>query len=54
MKALRDFPEVEAVCPPLEHRWGQRVVRPYDPDRHIVEVGESPCPGWRSASGTAA
>ena len=26
---------------PLEHRWGQRVVRLYDPDRHIIEVGEN-------------
>ncbi|MBR6407896.1 MAG: VOC family protein [Clostridia bacterium] len=24
-----------------EHSWGQRAVRFYDPDRHIVEVGES-------------
>jgi catechol 2,3-dioxygenase-like lactoylglutathione lyase family enzyme len=24
-----------------EYPWGQRVVRFYDPDRHIVEVGES-------------
>ena len=24
-----------------EHAWGQRVVRLYDPDRHIIEVGES-------------
>ncbi|MBO4314134.1 MAG: VOC family protein, partial [Desulfovibrio sp.] len=24
----------------FEHRWGQRVVRFYDPDRHIIEVGE--------------
>ena len=23
-----------------EHRWGQRVVRFYDPDKHIIEVGE--------------
>ena len=23
-----------------EHRWGQRVVRFYDPDGHIIEVGE--------------
>ncbi len=29
------------VAPPLEHNWGQRVVRFYDPDRHIVEVGEA-------------
>ena len=24
-----------------EFPWGQRVIRIYDPDRHIVEVGES-------------
>ena len=24
----------------FEHRWGQRVVRFYDPDGHIIEVGE--------------
>ena len=23
-----------------EHSWGQRVVRFYDPDKHIIEVGE--------------
>lgn len=40
LKTLRTFPEVELVRPPLEHGWGQRVVRLYDPDRHIVEVGE--------------
>lgn len=31
----------ELVHAPLEHGWGQRVVRFYDPDFHIVEVGES-------------
>lgn len=31
---------VELVTPVMEHRWGQRVVRLYDPDRHIVEVAE--------------
>lgn len=36
LEALR----VSLVCPPLEHRWGQRVVRFYDPDGHVVEVGE--------------
>lgn len=41
LKTLQDFPEAELVHPPLEHRWGQRVVRLYDPDRHIIEVGES-------------
>ena len=32
---------VELVHPSVEHRWGQRAVRIYDPDRHIIEVGES-------------
>lgn len=29
------------VHPPIEHSWGQRVVRFYDPDKHIIEVGEN-------------
>lgn len=24
-----------------EHDWGQRVIRLYDPDKHIIEIGES-------------
>lgn len=24
-----------------EHSWGQRVIRFYDPDKHIIEVGEN-------------
>ena len=32
--------DVEYVHPVKEHSWGQRVVRFYDPDRHI-EVGEN-------------
>ena len=38
---LKDHPEIELVRPPVEHRWGQRAVRLYDPDRHIIEVAES-------------
>ena len=33
--------DISYVHPPLEHRWGQRVVRFYDPDGHVIEVGES-------------
>lgn len=33
--------DVEFVHPVKVHSWGQRVVRFYDPDRHIVEVGEN-------------
>jgi len=36
---LKKF-EISYVHPPLEHSWGQRVVRFYDPDHHIIEVGE--------------
>ena len=25
----------------MEHDWGQRVIRFYDPDMHLIEVGES-------------
>ena len=37
---LSRHPETELVHPVREHRWGQRVARLYDPDRHIIEVGE--------------
>ena len=32
---------VPYVHPVKEHSWGQRVVRFYDPDRNIIEVGEN-------------
>jgi len=32
--------DIEYVHPLKEHRWGQRVIRFYDPDGHIIEVGE--------------
>lgn len=37
---LRQY-DIEYVHPVKEHSWGQRVVRFYDPDRHIIEVGEN-------------
>ena len=33
--------DIDYVHPVKEHAWGQRVVRFYDPDRHIIEVGEN-------------
>ena len=36
---LKSF-DICYVHPLFEHRWGQRVVRFYDPDKHIIEVGE--------------
>lgn len=32
--------ELDIVHPLIEHRWGQKVIRFYDPDGHIIEVGE--------------
>lgn len=31
----------QEVHPMMEQPWGQRVLRVYDPDRHIVEIGET-------------
>ncbi len=41
IKKLETMEEIAYVHPVIEHRWGQRVVRFYDPDMHIIEVGES-------------
>lgn len=38
---LKGFDDIECVHPPKKHDWQQRVVRIYDPDRHIIEIGES-------------
>ena len=37
---LKEY-EIDYVHPIVEHSWGQRVVRFYDPDKHIIEVGEN-------------
>jgi catechol 2,3-dioxygenase-like lactoylglutathione lyase family enzyme len=33
--------EINYVHDVVEYPWGQRVIRFYDPDMHIIEVGES-------------
>jgi len=38
---LEGMDGIEYVHPLVEHRWGQRAIRIFDPDRHIIEVGES-------------
>lgn len=38
---LKEFPEIEYVHGVEEMPWGQRIVRFYDPDFHIIEVGEA-------------
>lgn len=39
--------QIEYVNQDMRHDWGQRVVRFYDPDRHVIEVGE-PEGMWRA------
>ncbi len=38
---LDDIKDIDYLHPVVEHSWGQRVVRFYDPDKHIIEVGEN-------------
>lgn len=38
---LTNIKDIEYVHPLYEHSWGQRVVRFYDLDKHIIEVGEN-------------
>ncbi len=40
VKRLKQY-EVAYVHPVKEYSWGQRVVRIYDPDKHIIEIGEN-------------
>lgn len=38
---LNSFKDIELVHEEKEYPWGQHVIRFYDPDYHIIEVGES-------------
>ena len=40
-KHLKQFDDILYLHHTKEYPWGQRVVRFYDPDFHIIEVGES-------------
>lgn len=40
LKKLRSHQEIQWLGDVVEHSWGQRVVRFYDPDGHLIEVGE--------------
>lgn len=40
-KHLEGFADIVYLHKTKEYPWGQRVVRFYDPDFHIIEVGES-------------
>ncbi|AJA47029.1 lactoylglutathione lyase-like lyase [Clostridium pasteurianum DSM 525 = ATCC 6013] len=41
IQKINDIAGINYVHTILEHSWGQRVVRFYDPDNHIIEVGEN-------------
>lgn len=41
IQKINNIANIHYVNPMLEHSWGQRVVRFYDPDKHIIEVGEN-------------
>ncbi len=41
LQKLQVYPDVSYVHPPKKHDWQQRVARIYDPDGHIIEIGES-------------
>ena len=32
---------IEYVNELMEHDWGQRVIRIYDPDKHVIDIGET-------------
>lgn len=37
---LKKYPNIEPLGGVIEHSWGQRVIRFYDLEGHIIEVGE--------------
>ena len=40
LNKLEEYPDIEYLGEVIEHSWGQRVIRFYDLDGHIIEVGE--------------
>ena len=40
LNKLKAYSEIEYLGEVIEHSWGQRVIRFYDPDGHVIEVGE--------------
>ena len=41
LRKLKRRADIRYVHDVMTHDWGQRVIRIYDPDGHIIEVGES-------------
>ena len=40
LNKLKEYPDIEYLGEVIEHSWGQRVIRFYDLDEHLIEVGE--------------
>ncbi len=40
LKRIESYGDVEIIHIMKTHEWGQRIVRLYDPDKHIIEVDE--------------
>ena len=40
LNKLKKYPDIEYLGEVIEHSWGQRVIRFYDLDGNIIEVGE--------------
>ena len=40
LEKLEAYPGIRYLGGVVEHGWGQRVIRFYDPDGHLIEVGE--------------
>ena len=40
LNKLKEYPDIEYLGEVIEHSWNQRVIRFYDLDGHIIEVGE--------------
>jgi catechol 2,3-dioxygenase-like lactoylglutathione lyase family enzyme len=39
--SLNEYKNIEYVHDVIEYHWGQRVIRIYDLDKHIIEIGEN-------------
>ena len=40
LNKLKEYPDIEYLGEVIEHSWGQRAIRFYDLDGHLIEVGE--------------
>lgn len=41
IEKLKNISQIQYIHRLIEHPWGQRVIRFYDPDMNIIEVGET-------------